>query len=353
MKKIIFMLTAAALMASCANNDEINNNTDGTLIQAKPVHELVDGSVTRAPFDGAIASGNPLAARVLTYDEEGNLHTDGVMTFASATNAVTYSSITGGDGNGKFEVGVTDPYTLYGLYPSTEWSTASAMATDKLTFTFTGKEDVMVTAAATTSEAAVTAGTTPSLVFNHQLTKFTVKVKALNTEATAVWKEVSDIKLTAIKSDANKVYTKATYDLNANEVTFDTPADEEDGMSFWKITNGTTFTNTEFTGQAADIPVSATPPAIAYSMVAPFTATADKDITLSVTAMFSENEGDTWTPETKAINLNVPPAAGNTSGYTAGYAYTITLTFSEKEVITASATVTEWADGGEVGGVIM
>lgn len=345
MKKVILMLTAAALVASCSKT-EMNEapNADGVLIQAQPVHQLVDGTVTRAPFNGNISSTNPLEAKVVTYAPDGNtIHANGLMNFTTTTDPVAYTSVESG-GSNKFPAQNSDIYTLYGFYPAASWTTVSPTTSGQSKFKFSGKEDIMIAAADTTSADGVSSGLYPKLTFKHQLTKFVVKVQAANDNAVTRWGDVTEITLTQILGSTANVTNEGAYDMQSFNVDFSGAGSP---MSFWLINDGLTYTDLAFTAQAAELYVpNATASNIlpvAYSMVRPFASKADSDITLSVKAA---------NQTAQSVNLNVP-APKDSAPTTAGHAYTITLTFTDELLIVATAEVIDWIDGGEIGGIVM
>lgn len=341
MKKLLYMLTAAALITSCTKT-EIYEMPDGegqgATIQAKSTHNGVTAAVTRKPFEGNITSGNQLTAQILTFRADKTLWSDGTMTFAdAATTAVPYNS---GATKLKFGAMDTETYSMYGFYPaaSPTWTYAGTDTDDAtMTITFDGNDDVMFASAITTTPVAQKAGTYNPLTFDHQLTKLIIKINAKDAESGTEWGELQNIVVKKLAGSAANLTPELTCALKDGVVTFGgTPTD----FNFY-LYDGTTYSDALYTTDLAEIEFDTddtTFATVAYTMVAPFNKVASGDVELAVTAETTNG------PRTVTVPVTFSNPATGTS--TKGYAYDIKLTF-DMTGIKAQATVTPWTPGGE------
>ena len=326
MKKLILMFSAIAIMASCTKTDEvIPTGTDGQVeIKLKSTALSIDAT-SRAAFEGPISGTHNLIAKVLASAITGNyatLYANGNMTFTdNGTNAVGYSTT-------KYYYPANDDVLYFcGLYPAdATWGTFGTTTT----LTFSGKEDVMAAAETSGKKSLAQAATPthPSLTFNHLLTKLVVLVKADDTDAeataaaAAAWGKVTGI--TLIKADGADPLSVVTVDLKTGAATsFGT---DVASFPFYVRNTDSPFTTSDV--------LTDTPEEVAYSIVAPITATGTNDFRLKVIT------------EKHTTGVEVP--LGVTVGATKGKSYAITLTFKATE-IKATATVVAWADGGATG----
>lgn len=369
MKKVISMLMAVTLVVGCAkmNVNEPEIDKDGVAIQVKSTNETVKGKATRVPFFGNISSTNNLKARVVTYDKNGAIYANGTMIFEDVNTATVYESpIT--LGNPKFGVNRTDVFSLVGLYPDAGWSdvgvASSTLTSDVAKFTFNGSQDIMVAAITTTTPADAEDETYPTLTFKHQLTKLEIKVKAKDAVAAGLWFNVQKIVLSKVAD--NKIKNAFAYTLNSGDIAF---AGAESTFPFYTIDNSllpsvdpvytsNSFENQEVEIEEADETQSNIIP-VAYSMIAPFIATGTAaDLTFTVSAKTADKNADGTLDDegvvAKTVNVSIPvvdPELPSTS--TKGYTYSITFTFSDTGLITATAEVIDWIDGGELEQIIM
>lgn len=336
-KSYLWMVAAigmATLFSGCSKSENGLEMGENVEIMAKSKALTLDAS-TKAPFEGDIATGNTLSARVLvttaTTGNYNSLHADGTMIFGDETNAFGYNSITSGS---KYFPGVG--INMVGLHPATGWGAFTTTST----FTINGKTDLMAAAQVSTTKADAKGGTYPQLVFNHLLTKLDVKVIAADAGTATAWGKITDLKLTGAKGGLVK---DATVTLAAGTALFGTSANS---LSFYKVSDDDEISGLTGTNQIT-IPYEAGNP-LAYSMVAPVTldgsTNAQTEVyTLSVT---TTNSGSAI-----SVPITITPKAGSSITSTAGYAFTITLTFAGTE-IKATATVTDWAEGGTGAGTI-
>lgn len=343
MKRLFVSLLAVAAMASCSKNESVSDPdvpADGVEIMAKSVARSIE---SKAPFEGTIGADNQLTARVLVSKNDGNYtstYADGTMTFTD---------------NGSTQVGFNttpayypaDGSTLYlcGLYPATGWAANQTTTAD---YTFDGKTDIMAAAQQSSDKAQAQAGTYPALTFNHLLTKLVVKAVAADDAAITAWGDVTEIVLTGSKGSSaiGDPNTKVTVTLAdgtaATGTAFATPAT---AFSFYTMT-GDTYNDVAFTGQTCALATTAAN--IAYSLVAPVTATGTGDFKLKVT---TQKGSETALENEVTIGLKDVAGTADFTGDTQGKSFVITLTFKATE-IQATATVTDWVEGGSAGAEI-
>lgn len=332
MKRLFVSMLAIAAMASCSKNETepvSDAGADKVEIMAKSVTRSIE---TKAPFEGTIGNSSSLTARVLVSATSGNYTTtyhDGQMTF---------------NDNGTTQVGFNttpayypvDGSTLYlcGLYPADEnWKNP----TTTVDYEFDGKTDIMAAAEASSSKSQAQAQSYPTLAFNHLLTKLVVKVKAEDQAAIDSWGNITDLVLT--QAGGTTPYTKATVTLATGAAETGTAfSTTKSDFPFYTMT-GTTYNEVAFTSQSVALTTDAAN--LAYSLVAPITATGSNDFKLKIKTQKGldpalENE----------VTIGLQQTAGGAfSGDTQGKSFEITLTFKATE-IKAKATVTDWVKGG-------
>ena len=320
---------------------------------------------TRTPFEGAIAADNVLKARVLTTTTTKNykstpnpIYADGTMTFTAAKTDETPNNkpydTTGFTGSNFYPTNGSAIY-LCGIYPADLALGTINYSGDNefsyVTATITGCEDFMLAPEVSSNKADAQKKIYPNLAFVHMLTKLTINVKAENEYAHDAWGKIEKITVKDVNSkiqvniveakpytsttvnaysepvefktyiidqDADpKVATDDVFESQAYELEFDVPADPEDEDSEDKVVD---------------------PVAIAYSIVCPVTATADA---AAYTLIVKTEKIDD--PIEVPVYLKKDGVA--VTGSTAAKKFDVNLTF-KATVIEATATVTEWEDGG-------
>lgn len=331
MKKLLVSLLAVAAMASCSKSETESvaapeTNSDLVEILVKSTSRSID---TRAPFEGTISGDNQLTARVIASATSADYTTpykDGQMTFAD---------------NGTTQVGFSDKAyypvdgsTLYlcGLYPADKWENATTTAV----YTFDGKTDIMAAAEVSSSKSEAQGGTYPTLAFKHLLTKLVIKAKAEDQAAIDAWGKITEITLT--QAGSSLPYNKATVTLVDGTAAKGAFSNTQEAFAFYTMT-GETYNDDAFTGQAVDLTTDGAK--VAYSLVAPVTATGTGDFKLKIKTQrgmepVQENEVTVGLQKTEG---------GAFEGDTQGKSFEITLTFKATE-IQAKATVAAWEEGG-------
>ena len=331
---------ASLALASCNNDDNVD-------IPLSAGHEIRFGAQTitadtKAPFDGTISATNKLTAHIIgsettnnyttIYKDDDSAEAKGDITFeANGTTEYGFSS------GVKWKDAST---TLYfrGFYPAGSiWTLANTSATASVD----GKTDLMLAPEVSGQQGDGAL----NFAFGHLLTKLHVKVIGNATTATD-WGTISKIEL----SKALNANPKATVSQ-----TFSDPAASFSGtgtIPFYLATedgDNITYTDDALDGKTIDIPATGSAVLTGYSLVAPVEAVVgDGDVkdeyTLKVYTSVKATAG-------KEVAINLKGTDGSDFvGSTAGKKFDITIQFRGEGQITATATVTDWVDGGSGNG---
>lgn len=331
MKKMLLPMLALGLLASCSEN------ADEPQPQANPNEITATMSTlditTRAPYAGTISAGNPLLARVVATQTQGNYTTEyqgaeaGYMNFTSDGN--TGFCLETGSASPKFYPSDASA-TIYmaGLYPAADWTVAASTATHAID----GKTDIM----AAPETSSVKGGAVGNLAFTHKLTQIKVQFQVEDENAADGWGTINSITLTGVNnSNTTAPANSVSIALADASATFSGNA----ATSFYGF-DGTNFTDVTF----AATPLTAemtTPKAVAYTLCQPLTAeqvTSANDYYITVT-------NTTGTSRTVAVDLKNVDDTSSFTDATAGVAFTVTLNFRATEIL-ATASVTDWVQGG-------
>lgn len=348
------LLLAPLLWSGCQQGSPLDEGEES--FSPNPGDELVEirlqsvaaplEAVTRAPFVGAIAQANPLTARVLLSGEAGkylegstNGFHNGSMTFDGQT-ATQFST------RQYYPADGSDIY-LCGLYPADDrWTNYTGDATT-VDFTFDGKTDVMAAAQVTTNKAEAKAGAYKELAFKHLLTNLVVLARP-NTDTgvtvedvQAKWGKITDITLVAAGGNTT-IKNKVTVTMSTGAaVTATAFSSATPAVKFYKASGIAwpfTFTDNLFSSTSIDIP--ATSAAVAYSMIAPFSAQGGSNADLKLLVK----------TEKESSGIEVPVSLSKAFDTQGSYCL-VTLDFKLTEV-RAKASVSEWKDGGTSGGTV-
>ena len=330
MKKVFLTVSvAAATLAGC--NKE---NITGPQRDAVPDNEikLSVSSVSvdvKSAYDATEPSEeNPLLARVFastsndfSTGEYGSADA-GYMNFTSS--ALTGFCNSSGTASPKYFDADNSVY-LAGYYPSEGWTITPA--SNSAGFTFTGEEDVMATGKIGIDKTSEDAD--KAITFKHLLTQLELTVKAGGTAAVTEWNGIYDITLSkAGGADPDNTVT-VTYSGNDVRTAF-SGAVQNTGMKF--------ICNQEYT-ESSRYTLTTEETSIGYMLCEPVDAgLSDNDYTLSI------NTGRG--PQTIPVELEKAGDAGAFDQNTAGYKFTVSLTFNVNE-IQAKATIEPWKDGGK------
>lgn len=325
MKKYIFPLVAVLGFAACTpeNENPMGDGNDEIKLQMTQLN-----IETRAPYMAQEPSAQtPLLARVLCSQTQGDYTVEidgadnGFINFTAASTATSFCTNNGTEAPKFFPAGVNKAY-LVGLYPAEKWTKNGGTAAQ---FTFNGSHDVMFAPEDTT----VKRGVVGTLAFDHKLTKINIQLRAVDSASIAPWGEIENIALTGV--GANQPNQQVEISFADGKPTF---SDQVASLSCYGM-DSTDYTDEAYTATA----LTTTPTTVAYTICEPVDATGGttNEYTLTVT---SSTKGDVLVPFSLTSNKNV-----EFIGNTAGYAFTVTLSFSAVE-IQAQATVTPWDEQG-------
>lgn len=328
MKKYIFPLVAVLGFAACTpeNENPMGDGNDEIKLQMTQLN-----IETRAPYMAQEPSAQePLLARVLCSQTQGDYTVEidealknGFINFTAASTATSFCTNDGNVIPKSFPAGVNNAY-LVGLYPAETWTKNGGTAAQ---FTFNGSHDVMFAPEDTT----VKRGAVGTLAFGHKMTKINIQLRAVDSASIAPWGKIENIALTGV--GANQPNQQVEISFADGKATF---SDQVASLSCYG-TDGTAYADTAYAGTTA---LTTTPTTVAYTICEPVDATGGttNEYTLTVT---SSTRGDVPVP----FSLTSNTAGAEFTGNTAGYAFTVTLSFSAVE-IQAQATVTPWDEQG-------
>lgn len=347
MNKLLTLATIASVaLAGCSKNDVPDVTGADAQIRFGAKALTVE---TKAPFEGVISSSNTLKAQIIgskTSNDYSDIYKDG--SGAVAQGDVTFTD--NGTTESGFSTGVKWPSVatttvhFRGFYPgSTTWTTEATKATASVD----GKTDLMVAPEISGSQQTVVTEGNPLLFqFSHLLTKLHVKVVG-NASTADEWGNIVKISLSkAVNVDpANAV----EYTYNGESTAFSGTAETPFYLAS-ATDQSVSYTDNAFAGQSYVIPADGTVTLAGYSLVAPVTAVegsgdAKDEFTLNITTTAGDATGG------KNIPINLKGTDGNDfTGSTAGKKFDITIQFRSAGQITATATVTDWVDGGSGNG---
>ena len=329
MKKYIFPLVAVLGFAACTpeNENPMGDGNDEIKLQMTQLN-----IETRAPYMAQEPSAQaPLLARVLCSQTQGNYkvevdeaNNNGFMNFTAASTETSFCLKDGTITPKTFPRGVDSVY-LVGLYPAETWT---KNADTSASFNFDGSNDIMFAPEATTVKGDVVG----TLAFGHKMTKINIQLRAVDDASIAPWGKIENIALTGVGAAAAQPNTTVEVAFADGDATFSNAA----ASLACYGTNGTEYTDKAYAGTTA---LTTTPTTVAYTICQPVDATdgATDEYTLTVT---SSTKGDV--PVSFSLTSN---RDDEFTGNTAGYAFTVTLSFSAVE-IQAQATVTPWDEQG-------
>lgn len=332
MKRFLFLFTViAALMnfTSCSNNDDPAGVDPNQPVEIKVGGRALDVvASTRAPFDEITAS-NTLTAKVMAANTAAKYTTDQLhdnfMVFGP-TDAVGFTVP-------KAYPHATDNVYLVGMYPSTGWNVATDVNAD---FTFTGKEDVMVSNEVATVKDDVVNDTQKSLTFHHLLTRLNLTIQAKDADAQTAWGQVKSLKVVST-NDKVMVTLGTGTDAIAPDTVF-TGGNKE--FDFYNIGADTPYCSAS---SMQTMPLaSASPTTQSYALVAP---QGDASATQIVYTLKVKTENYDTTEKVVYVPLKVSTGGVNVVGSTAGKMFEVVLTFTTTD-IEAKATVKPWTPGG-------
>lgn len=370
MKQLFFSLLAVAAMASCSKSELAIRPVEGddvAIMASSNAYGIGDIDVTtRTPFEGAIAADNVLKAHVLTTNVDGgkkfdaaNLYADGTMTFTAAKTDETPNNkpydATGFTGSAFYPTNGSTIY-LCGVYPAdltldnVKYSVDNELTSASVTIT--GCEDFMLAPQVSSNKADAQKKIYPNLAFVHMLTKLTINVKAENEFAHDAWGKVEKITVKNVNSKIQVDLGAATIYAGASPSAYSVPVEAFKTYIIDQDADPKVATDDVFESQTYeleyDVPADpevegsedtvVDPVAIAYSIVCPVTAVADAP---AYTLVVKTEKID----DAIEVPVYLKKDGAAVTGSTAAKKFDINLTF-KATVIEATATVTEWEDGG-------
>lgn len=343
-KNLLMALAIAVTLVSCAKESLLNNSDVEIAVRSTTIDGA--GVATRAPFEGTISSSNTLKARVLSSTAMNFATvTDGTMTF-TGSGAVGYDAA---GLNGSIVLPATNPVYLFGLYPDANWTYNPGSSA---VYTFTGVEDVMATDRVSTNKADITAGTYATLTFQHLLTKLEMKLHAASTTVANAFGNITAIELVDDMAGTGEIKNVVSVANNSDPLTLMKPtysidvSNPQTTLSFYGLTSDASGDKVYGTNTQFSYPLTTSSTLMAYSMVAPITATAleEKEYFLKIT---TANEG------AKYIGIDLLDTKGIPFvGSTRGRSFVISIFFKSNNEIMASAAVEDWINEGEWEGEI-
>lgn len=349
MKKLLTLSTLAALaLAGCNNdNDNVPAPAGNDVIRFGAKALTVD---TKAPFEGVISGSNELKAFIIgsvtsndyttIYSDAGGAKAEGDVTFTD--NGTTESGFSTGV---KWPGVVSTSVYFRGFYPGGEtWTTGATTASASID----GKTDLMVAPQISGSQQSAVTGGNPLLFqFSHLLTKLHVKVMG-NANTATEWGNI--VKISLSKSLNATPKSSVTYTYGGESPAFATDAETPFYLASMAADKSVSYTDNAFAGQSYAIPADGTATLAGYSLVAPVTAVAGSgDVKDEFTLKVTTTAGSATGGKEVAINLKGTDGADFT-GSTAGKKFDVTIQFRSSGQITATATVTDWVDGGSGNG---
>lgn len=345
MKKIFLLFIATAALYSCSS--ESSQPQEDALIRLRST-TLSGEVISRAPLGITPSTESPFTALVPSANtsvDGANLgyvdgvHAVGTMTF-SGDNAVGYDVAGLGDAadvKSVFPLG--NQVYMFGLYPSNPevWTITNTSAST----TFAGKDDIMAATQVLVKRSDVEKNVYQTLAFGHLLTRLEVKLKAKTEEAIASVGSIKSVCLVADASGSGKIKDKVTFTPETGTAVF-TESETLKALPFYKANvqdNTKSYTDAPYVDQSYELTTSAN--LQAYSMVTPVTA----DVTNENEYYLAVERGD-GSVDYVGFDLlqsdNTTPFAGST----AGYSFSVVLTYS-KEYIEAVAAVVSASFGGQ------
>jgi hypothetical protein len=341
-KSVLVFVVAAALVSGCS--DDKSAPAGNELIKLKSVAYTVEAS-TRAPFEKAIGADNELKAYVATSVTAGDYatpHAKGTLTFKDLNLAAAYNADV--IGSPSFPEG-TDVVYAFGVYPDTGWT---LNATSLSGYTFDGKTDVLGANEVTVDKIAVNSDNAPTLEFNHLLTKLSVKFVG-EADVVTTLGTIKSVELVTDEDETANVNNEVSF-ASTDATTFAPSATAgTKALPFYKAAGGV-YTDDVYDN--ANYTLTGTPTLQAYALVAPVVVTAAPDEKAYTLKVVRSRNGNATTPQYVSFDLKKQDGSEFDEPSTAGYAFTVTILYTQAGIVRAEAEVADWKPGGESHGGI-
>lgn len=321
------LIVLAALLLCACTRHETGMETDGMEIRLTSQLGGIGNALTRATVNDTYTA---LTAQVMKTHVQGNYLTNtegsyaGAMTFAPGTYAVF-------DEAQYYPGDETQAVYLCGLHPATGWEAATGTPSTALR-NLDGCTDVMVAKEVTSTRAQASAGTYPTLAFEHVLTHLVVTARSEDSDAADSWGEITRLEL---KAKGNASSNQVSIQLSDGTPTYYTGVDAP-AIGMYRATgsgaDAATYTYTDEAFEQRAIPEGSAYVPLAYSLVPPVTATVDADAWVLKVYTVKRPAG-----------YEVPVRLKN-AGSTMGKRYVVALTFKVVD-IKSQATVAPWTAG--------
>jgi len=352
--KSLLVLMAAALLVSCSKSEN-----DGPVTPVAGSGEIlvgssivgVNSSLSRAAYEGtAVTNFKALVLASLTSGDYTTLHCGGAMTFNDGENSPFMTDEYDGDRKYDDVAGdATKDHFLFGLYPFDGWSdggsafTMGTSTSGALTFSLTGKEDVMLAEEASSNyEDTYTASTisVTNLAFEHQLTLMKLKLQeSVVSPATASGIIMNSIKL--VEANGAALQTEFTANLDGSDPEFAVASSPVASFDCYTW-DGTAFADDAF----ADYELTEDAVEQAYVIAPPVVASGTAN-TYEYTFEVTYTEGDNETTQKVYVDLRTATGSGNEyTGDTTGKAFDITFKLVAGKIL-ATASITDWDTVGD------
>lgn len=386
MKKSILSLLAVAAMVSCTQNEMDQKEVSGNQVEIKLTPNVGTVAQTRTSYDVTVPTATDSLAAVVLVSTVPNLYNPANNTllnsgsyrvsFKDATTPTGFSDAGTGLATPVYYPANGDEVYMWGLYPYGkitvatpynvgEWQMTAAGSTAN--YTFTGKEDVMVTKEIKSDKGEATTAinyANTKLEFSHLLTKLVVKAKG-DAAAKTAFGAITDITLVGVSSATptsnikNKVAislatdntlasaatvsfggAEASFPFYAYDITTDPTAPKQLDNAFAGLGAATTPV-------AFDVPSSTDYPAgqfIAYSMVQPIETVVAGSTAYILNVKTENGETNGFNVPVVLMDNNTP--AAQFAGSTVSKTFTISLTFKAAEIKSIVA-VGAWTPQGD------
>lgn len=344
-KNILLFLFSASIVCGCSSESSLPQ--EDTLIRLRST-TLAGEVISRAPLGSTPGAESPFTALVPSAIPSGDgtnrgyvdgVHAVGTMTFSS-DNAVGYNAASLGEEADMKEVfPLGNQVYMFGLYPGNKevWKLTNTTASTM----FTGKDDIMAAPQVLVKRSEVESNVYQTLAFSHLLTRLEVKLKAKTREAIASVGSIKSIRLVADGSGNGRIKDKVTFTPETNTAVF-TESEALKALPFYKATvqdNTKSYSDLPYAEQQYELTIS--PVLQAYSMIAPVTA----DATNENEYYLAVERGD-GSVDYVGFDLMESDDATPFTGSTAGYSFSVVLTYS-KEYIEAVAAAVSGATGSQ------
>lgn len=206
MKKILLFALVAMVAVSCSKEENTGTNSDEIQFNV--------GLATKAPISGAIPGTALANIQILRAPDAATAVWTGVRTVTTTADIAQTTGTVTPDTPQFYNTNGTAAWFM-AYYPL-----ATMLSTDKVSWTITGQEDIIIAPSVSAGTKATKTGA--ALAFTHKLSQLIFKVKAASPDAIASWGTVTYIKVngaTALElKPSTGAFTVATTPANADLV---------------------------------------------------------------------------------------------------------------------------------------